>query len=75
MPLLRPGDTFPALTLTVPGGETVTVPDAFAGQFGVLLFYRGSWCASTPLPRHKTAGQPLAKAVSPVRSGYGPYFS
>jgi len=44
MPLLHPGDTFPRLTLTVPGGETVTVPEAFAGQFGVLLFYRGSWC-------------------------------
>jgi peroxiredoxin len=44
MPLLHPGDTFPGLTLTAPGGETVKVPDAFAGQFGVLLFYRGSWC-------------------------------
>ena len=44
MPLLHPGDTFPELTLTVPGGPTVTVPEAFAGQFGVLLFYRGSWC-------------------------------
>ena len=44
MPLLHPGDTFPGLTLTVPGGETVKVPEAFAGQFGVLLFYRGSWC-------------------------------
>jgi peroxiredoxin len=44
MPLLHPGDTFPDLTLTVPGGEIVKVPEAFAGQFGVLLFYRGSWC-------------------------------
>jgi peroxiredoxin len=44
MPLLHPGDTFPDLTLTVPGGETVAVPETFAGQFGVLLFYRGSWC-------------------------------
>jgi len=44
MPLLHPGDTFPELTLTVPGGQTVKMPDAFAGQFGVLLFYRGSWC-------------------------------
>jgi hypothetical protein len=34
---LHPGDTFPELTLTVPGGQTVTVPEAFAGQFGVLL--------------------------------------
>lgn len=43
-PLLHPGDTFPELTLTVPGGQTVTVPGTFGGQFGVLLFYRGSWC-------------------------------
>lgn len=41
MPLLHSGDTFPELTLTVPGGQTVTVPEAFAGQFGVLLLYRG----------------------------------
>jgi peroxiredoxin len=44
MPLLHPGDTFPELTLTIPGGKTVQVPETFAGQFGVLLFYRGSWC-------------------------------
>jgi len=44
MSLLHPGDVFPELTLTIPGGESVMVPGAFAGQFGVLLFYRGSWC-------------------------------
>lgn len=44
MPLLSPGDPFPALGLTQPGGETLTLPDAFAGSFGVVLFYRGSWC-------------------------------
>ena len=44
MPLLHPGDTYPGLTLTVPGGGIVKVPEAFAGRFGVLLFYRGSWC-------------------------------
>jgi peroxiredoxin len=44
MSLLHPGDTFPELTLTVPGGKTVTVPQTFAGQFGVVLFYRGAWC-------------------------------
>lgn len=44
MPLLRPGDAFPELSLTVPGGETVTIPEAFAGHFGVMLFLRGSWC-------------------------------
>ena len=44
MPLLHPGDPFPELTLTVPGGKTVTVPTMFAGRFGVMLFYRGAWC-------------------------------
>src|SRR6185437_4307604 len=44
MPLLRPGDAFPELTLTVPGGKAVQVPETFAGRFGVMLFYRGSWC-------------------------------
>jgi peroxiredoxin len=44
MPLLHPGDTFPGLSLTVPGGETVKIPDTFTGQFGVVLFIRGSWC-------------------------------
>jgi len=44
MPLLNPGDPFPALTLTRPGGQTLTLPDAFAGSFGVVLFNRGSWC-------------------------------
>ncbi|MGH3190794.1 MAG: redoxin domain-containing protein [Streptosporangiaceae bacterium] len=44
MPLLRPGDTFPQLTLTVPGGKTVPVPGWLAGDFGVLLFNRGAWC-------------------------------
>jgi hypothetical protein len=43
-PLLRPGDPFPELTLTVPGGKTVTVPTMFVGQFGVVVFYRGARC-------------------------------
>ncbi|MEV6892207.1 peroxiredoxin family protein [Kribbella sp. NPDC051137] len=44
MPLLYPGDRFPELTFAVPGGENVTVPERFDGGFGVMLFYRGSWC-------------------------------
>jgi peroxiredoxin len=44
MSLLHPGDAFPELSLALPGGQTVTVPEAFGGQFGVMLFYRGSWC-------------------------------
>jgi peroxiredoxin len=44
MPLLSPGDPFPALPLTPPGGPALTLPDAFDGQFGVVLFFRGAWC-------------------------------
>lgn len=44
MPLLSPGDPFPSIPLTQPGGPTVALPDVLAGSFGVVLFYRGSWC-------------------------------
>ena len=44
MTLLSPGDQFPALLLSLPGGDTFAVPEALAGGFGVILFYRGSWC-------------------------------
>jgi peroxiredoxin len=44
MPLLSPGSTFPALSLTPPGEPALALPDAFAGDFGALLFFRGSWC-------------------------------
>jgi peroxiredoxin len=44
MTLLNPGDLFPELTVTVPGGDTLTLPAALSGGFGVVLFYRGAWC-------------------------------
>jgi peroxiredoxin len=44
MPLLSPGSTFPAVSLTPPGGAALALPDAFAGDFGAVLFFRGSWC-------------------------------
>jgi peroxiredoxin len=42
--LLHPGDAFPALTLTLPGGTTAALPEALEGHFGIVLLYRGSWC-------------------------------
>jgi peroxiredoxin len=42
--LLHPGDPFPALTVRLPGGRALHLPDDLAGHFGVVLFYRGSWC-------------------------------
>jgi peroxiredoxin len=44
MTLLHPGDRFPNLSLPLPGGDTLALPDALAGGFGVVLFYRGAWC-------------------------------
>ena len=42
--LLHPGDPFPELTVNLPGGRTLHLPGDLAGRFGVVLFYRGSWC-------------------------------
>jgi len=44
MTVLQPGDPFPSLTAALPGGRTLRLPDALAGRFGVVLYYRGSWC-------------------------------
>jgi peroxiredoxin len=64
MPLLNPGDPFPRLTMNVVGGETLTVPDAFAGEFATVLFYRGSWCpyCNAQLRAFQRSGQALADA-------------
>jgi len=41
---LQPGQPFPSLTVTLSGGVTASLPDVLEGHFGVVLFYRGSWC-------------------------------
>ncbi len=41
---LHPGDLLPALTVALPGGHTIRLPDALAGHFSVILFCRGLWC-------------------------------
>jgi peroxiredoxin len=70
MRLLHPGDTFPELSLTIPGGRTVTVPETFAGQFGVVLFNRGSWCpyCNAQLRAFQRASAALADAGARVVS-------
>jgi peroxiredoxin len=64
MPLLNPGDPFPRLTMNVLGGGTLTVPDAFAGDFAVVLFYRGAWCpyCNAQLRAFQRSGRQLADA-------------
>lgn len=44
MDLLKAGAVFPALTINLAEGDTLDVREEFAGSFGVVLFYRGSWC-------------------------------
>lgn len=44
MPVLQPGDPFPALSVTLSDGEVLELPGDLAGRYGVILFFRGSWC-------------------------------
>ena len=62
MPLLNPGDPFPRLTIETAGGQSLTIPDAFAGDFAAVLFYRGAWCpyCNAQLRAFGRAGQTLA---------------
>lgn len=68
MPLLSPGDPFPTLELIQPGGQTLTLPGALAGSFGVVLFYRGSWCpyCNAQLRAFQRAGERLAETGAKV---------
>jgi peroxiredoxin len=62
MPLLNPGDPFPRLSISTAGGQSLAIPDAFAGDFAVVLFYRGSWCpyCNAQLRAFERASQTLA---------------
>jgi peroxiredoxin len=64
MPLLHPGDTFPQLTLNVPGAHAIQVPGWLDGEFGVVLFNRGAWCpyCTAQLGAFQRAGDSLAQA-------------
>ena len=44
MPLLQPREPFPSLTVSHGVGGSLTLPEDLAGRYGVVLFYRGSWC-------------------------------
>ncbi len=68
MTLLNPGGQFPALTLALPGGDSLALPDALAGSFGVVLFYRGSWCpyCNAQLRAFQRASDSLAEVGAKV---------
>ncbi len=40
---LELGDTFPDLTLKLPGGEQLSLPQDIDTPYAVVLFYRGHW--------------------------------
>lgn len=44
MNLLHPGDAFPAVSVALTGGDTLGLPAAVAGDYAVVLLFRGSWC-------------------------------
>jgi peroxiredoxin len=64
MSLLHPGDTFPDMTLTIPGGQEIPVPGSLAGELGVVLFNRGAWCpyCTAQLGAFQRASESLAQA-------------
>lgn len=63
MPLLNPGDKFPQLSVAALGGQTLILPDVLAGQYGVVLFYRGAWCpyCNAQLRAFQRAAETLAE--------------
>jgi peroxiredoxin len=68
MTLLNPGDQFPTLAVSLPDGNSLALPDALAGDFGVVLFYRGSWCpfCNAQLRAFQRASESLAEVGAKV---------
>lgn len=44
MPVLQNGAPFPAQTFARVGGGEIALPGDLAGDYSVVLFYRGAWC-------------------------------
>ena len=68
MTLLNAGDQFPELMLNLPDGETRSISDALSGGYGVVLFYRGSWCpyCNAQLRAFERAAESLAEVGAKV---------
>lgn len=68
MTRLQNGQPFPSLTIPAAGGGTLTLPDALAGSYGVVLMYRGSWCpyCNAQLASFSRAGDALAAVGAKV---------
>ncbi|WP_019869974.1 peroxiredoxin family protein [Salinispora oceanensis] len=63
MARLNNGQRFPNLQVPAVGGGTLNLPDDLAGQFGVVLIYRGSWCpyCNTQLAAFQRASDTLTE--------------
>jgi peroxiredoxin len=68
MTLLHPGEVFPNLTVAPTDGAVLKLPDALAGHFGVVLFYRGAWCpyCNAQLRAFQRAAESLAEVDARV---------
>jgi peroxiredoxin len=63
MTRLDTGLPFPELEVPRVGGGTLSLPGELSGHYGVILFYRGSWCpyCNAQLTAFQRAGETLAK--------------
>lgn len=63
MPVLHNGAIFPALTFSKVGGGELKLPGDLGGDYGVVLFYRGSWCpfCNAQLAAFSRAGERLGE--------------
>jgi peroxiredoxin len=43
MPMLMPGDKFPDLKISLPRGESISLPDDWTDSWVYAFFYRGGW--------------------------------
>src|SRR5271155_385571 len=68
MTLLHPGEMFPNIAVTPTDGAALELPDALAGGFGVVLFYRGAWCpyCNAQLRAFQRASDSLAEVGAKV---------
>jgi peroxiredoxin len=63
MPVLHNGARFPALTFSTVGGGELKLPSDLTGDYGVVLFYRGTWCpfCNAQLAAFSRAGERLTE--------------
>ena len=40
---LKPGDSFPTYTVPITDGGRLNLPADLAGEYAVIIFYRGVW--------------------------------